>query len=111
MNLGTKKDKKVLVDPDLPVSTITTHPDEFIHYDRARNVSVREMARFSRSPMILPSADATRLTAPDDGLTSLAVPRSGMPCRPLLAQGLAYAIQAALGAAEAARVPVLTRVT
>lgn len=46
----TKKDKKVLIDPDQPVSTITTHPDEFIHYAEPRNVTVREMARLQSFP-------------------------------------------------------------
>lgn len=47
---GTKKDKKVLIAPDAPVSTITTHPDEFIHYVEPRNITVREMARFQSFP-------------------------------------------------------------
>lgn len=47
---GTKKDKKVLIDETQPVSTITTHPDEFIHYAEARNVTVREMARLQSFP-------------------------------------------------------------
>lgn len=47
---GTKKDKKVLIAPDAPVSTITTHPDEFIHYAEPRNITVREMARFQSFP-------------------------------------------------------------
>lgn len=46
----TKKDKKVLIAPDQPVSTITTHPDEFIHYAEPRNVTVREMARLQSFP-------------------------------------------------------------
>lgn len=47
---GTKKDKKVLVDSHSPVSTITTHPDEFIHYAESRNITVREMARLQSFP-------------------------------------------------------------
>lgn len=47
---GTKKDKKVLLDPAMPSSTITTHPDEFIHYDKPRNITVREMARLQSFP-------------------------------------------------------------
>ena len=47
---GTKKDKKVLIDPTKPVSTITTHPDEFIHFEEPRNVTVREMARLQSFP-------------------------------------------------------------
>ena len=47
---GTKKDKKVLLDPHAAVSTITTHPDEFIHYLQPRNITVREMARLQSFP-------------------------------------------------------------
>jgi len=47
---GTKKDKKVLLDPEQPSSTITTHPDEFIHYKYPRNVTIREMARLQSFP-------------------------------------------------------------
>lgn len=47
---GTKKDKKVLLDPNSPTSTITTHPDEFIHYREPRNITVREMARLQSFP-------------------------------------------------------------
>lgn len=47
---NTKKDKKVLIDPAELVSTITTHPDEFIHYVDSRNITVREMARFQSFP-------------------------------------------------------------
>ena len=47
---GTKKDKKVLIDASAVVSTITTHPDEFIHYVEPRNITVREMARLQSFP-------------------------------------------------------------
>jgi DNA (cytosine-5)-methyltransferase 1 len=33
----TKKDKKVLIDPEKLASTIATHPDEFIQYRAIRN--------------------------------------------------------------------------
>lgn len=45
-----KSDKKVLIDPELPVSTLTSHPDEFIHYSEPRSVTVREMARLQSFP-------------------------------------------------------------
>lgn len=50
LECGTKKDKKVLLDPGAPSSTITTHPDEFIHYREPRNITVREMARLQSFP-------------------------------------------------------------
>ncbi len=50
LSCGTKKDKKVLIDPEKPASTITTHPDEFIHYAEPRNITLREMARLQSFP-------------------------------------------------------------
>lgn len=50
LDSGTKKDKKYLLDPHAPASTITTHPDEFIHHREPRNVTVREMARLQSFP-------------------------------------------------------------
>ncbi|MCB9460236.1 MAG: DNA cytosine methyltransferase [Anaerolineaceae bacterium] len=47
---GTKTNKKFLLDPEEPASTLTTHPDEFIHYKYPRNISVREMARIQSFP-------------------------------------------------------------
>lgn len=45
-----KSDKKVLIDPDEPMSTVTSHPDEFIHYAEPRIITVREMARIQSFP-------------------------------------------------------------
>ena len=51
LSQGTKKDKKVLTPhPSTPSSTVTTHPDEFIHYREPRNITVREMARLQSFP-------------------------------------------------------------
>ena len=47
---NTKTLKKVLLDPEGYSSTITTHPDETIHYKYSRNISVREMARIQSFP-------------------------------------------------------------
>jgi DNA (cytosine-5)-methyltransferase 1 len=47
---GTKTLKKFLLDPNRPASTMTTHPDEHIHFLYPRNVSLREMARLQSFP-------------------------------------------------------------
>lgn len=47
---GTASDKKVFIDPSQPATTITTHPDEQIHYKYPRNITVREMARLQSFP-------------------------------------------------------------
>jgi DNA (cytosine-5)-methyltransferase 1 len=46
----TKTKKKFLLGEDICASTLTTHPDEHIHYLYPRNVSLREMARIQSFP-------------------------------------------------------------
>lgn len=47
---NTKTQKKFLLGKDIYASTLTTHPDENIHYKYPRNVSLREMARLQSFP-------------------------------------------------------------
>lgn len=42
---NTKKRNYTVVDPNLPSTTITTMPDDFVHYAANRSLTVREMAR------------------------------------------------------------------
>ena len=43
--MDTKKRNYTVTDPDSQSTTITTMPDDFIHYDANRSLTVREMAR------------------------------------------------------------------
>ena len=43
--LETKKRNYTVLDPDTPSVTITTMPDDYVHYDSNRSLTVREMAR------------------------------------------------------------------
>lgn len=42
---NTKKRNYIAVNPNLPSTTITTMPDDFVHYATNRSLTVREMAR------------------------------------------------------------------
>lgn len=46
----TKTQKKFLLGENIYASTLTTHPDEHIHYRHPRNVTLREMARLQSFP-------------------------------------------------------------
>lgn len=46
----TKTQKKFLLGEDIYASTVTTHPDEHIHFKYPRNISLREMARLQSFP-------------------------------------------------------------
>jgi DNA (cytosine-5)-methyltransferase 1 len=48
--MGTRSRKKVLLDPDGPASTLTSHPDEFFHYGIPRIITLRESARLQSFP-------------------------------------------------------------
>ena len=46
----TSKQWMVKFDPDQPTDTITTLPEDFVHYQRNRIPTVREMARLQSFP-------------------------------------------------------------
>ena len=48
--LGLKKQRTVPLDPDRPSHTLTTLPDDLIHYSESRILTVREYARLQSIP-------------------------------------------------------------
>jgi len=48
--LGIKKRSTTPLDPDAPAPTISTLPDDFVHYSRPRTMTVREHARLQSFP-------------------------------------------------------------
>lgn len=89
----TKKDKKVLIDRDKVVSTITTHPDEFIHYAEPRNITVREMARMQSFPDDFHFFGRYTINGPRRKLDVARCYQVGNAVPPLLAEGLGRAVQ------------------
>jgi DNA (cytosine-5)-methyltransferase 1 len=96
MENNTKKDKKVLIDPASPVSTITTHPDEFIHYAEPRNVTVREMARLQSFPDDFHFHGRYTINGPRRKLDVARCSQVGNAVPPLMAQGIGLAVRALL---------------
>ena len=47
---GCHSNKRFVLNPELPCSTVTTAPDELIHYQHPRIVTLREMARIQSFP-------------------------------------------------------------
>lgn len=97
---GTKKDKKVLLDASLPSSTITTHPDEFIHYAEARNVTVREMARLQSFPDDFKFYGRYTINGPRRKHDVARCSQVGNAVPPLLAHALGLAIRDVLKSAS-----------
>ncbi len=48
--LRTRKRTQIVLDADLPARTVTTLPDDFLHYEQPRVLSVRELARLQSFP-------------------------------------------------------------
>lgn len=100
LSTGTKKDKKVLLDPDAPVSTITTHPDEFIHYLTPRNITVREMARLQSFPDDFSFHGRYTINGPRRRFDVARCSQVGNAVPPLLGQAVGLALQKLLTACE-----------
>jgi DNA (cytosine-5)-methyltransferase 1 len=100
LSQGTKKDKKVLLDPDAPSSTITTHPDEFIHYREPRNITVREMARLQSFPDDFNFHGRYTINGPRRRFDVARCSQVGNAVPPLLARAVGLALREMLAAAE-----------
>lgn len=98
VSMGTKKDKKVLIDPSAPVSTITTHPDEFIHYGEPRNITVREMARLQSFPDDFHFKGRYTINGPRRKFDVARCSQVGNAVPPLFAEAIGRAVKAMLDA-------------
>ncbi|RWO04328.1 MAG: DNA cytosine methyltransferase [Mesorhizobium sp.] len=90
---GTKKDKKVLLDRYAPVSTITTHPDEYIHYLEPRNITVREMARLQSFPDDFKFYGRYTINGPRRRFDVARCSQVGNAVPPLMAEGVGLALK------------------
>lgn len=89
---GTKKDKKVLLDPAAVVATITTHPDEYIHYKHARNITIREMARLQSFPDLFTFHGRYTINGPRRRFDVARCSQVGNAVPPLMGEGLGRAV-------------------
>jgi DNA (cytosine-5)-methyltransferase 1 len=96
---GTKKDKKVLLDATQSASTITTHPDEFIHYAHPRNITVREMARLQSFPDQFHFFGRYTINGPRRRFDVARCSQVGNAVPPLLARAVGLALPTLLSAA------------
>ena len=94
---GTKKDKKVLLDSSAVVATITTHPDEYIHYKHPRNITVREMARLQSFPDLFTFHGRYTINGPRRRFDVARCSQVGNAVPPLMGEGLGRAVIELLG--------------
>jgi DNA (cytosine-5)-methyltransferase 1 len=106
---GTKKDKKVLLNRSTAVSTITTHPDEYIHYAHPRNITVREMARLQSFPDRFTFHGRYTINGPRRRFDVARCSQVGNAVPPLMGEGLGRAIIDVLQQVDAVKVKPNTR--
>ena len=87
--LGITSRKKYLLDPKTASTTITTHPDEFIHHKLPRIISVREMARIQSFPDAFHFHGRYTLNGERRGLDVSRCAQVGNAVPPLLAKAVA----------------------
>ncbi len=100
---GTKKDKKVLLDPRDVVATITTHPDEYIHYKDPRNITVREMARLQSFPDLFTFHGRYTINGARRRFDVARCSQVGNAVPPLMGEGLGRAMIEVLQKVDAAK--------
>lgn len=98
---GTKKDKKVLLEPSAVVATITTHPDEYIHYKHPRNITVREMARLQSFPDLFTFHGRYTINGPRRRFDVARCSQVGNAVPPLMGEGFGRALIELLGKVDA----------
>ena len=90
---GCHSNKRFVLDTTLPCSTLTTAPEELIHYKHPRVVTLREMARLQSFPDDFSFCGRYTLNGPARGVD---VPRNaqiGNAIPPLVGRALGIALQ------------------
>lgn len=94
--MGTESRKKFLLDPGAPVSTLTSHPDEFIHFAEPRIITLREAARFQSFPDAFTFHGRYTLNGDRRGLDVSRCAQIGNAIPPLVGRGLGFAAERVL---------------
>jgi DNA (cytosine-5)-methyltransferase 1 len=91
-SMGISSRKKYLLDPYAPSTTVTTHPDEFIHHKLPRIITVREMARLQSFPDSFKFYGRYTLNGERRGLDVSRCAQVGNAVPPLLAKAIAQSL-------------------
>lgn len=102
LGMGTKSRKKFLLGRDIPASTLTSHPDEFFHYEQQRIITLREGARLQGFPDAFVFRGRYTLNGDRRGLDVSRCAQVGNAIPPLLGRALGFAAEriAAAGSTE-----------
>jgi DNA (cytosine-5)-methyltransferase 1 len=92
-SMGTQSRKKFLLDPKLPVSTLTSHPDEFFHYKDPRIITLREAARLQSFPDAFTFHGRYTLNGDRRGLDVSRCAQIGNAIPPLMGRALGQAME------------------
>jgi DNA (cytosine-5)-methyltransferase 1 len=92
-NNGTAKHRVVYLAPNEPAPTLTTSPDDFLHFCLPRIVTVREMARLQSFPDWFEFKGRYTINGPRRKFDRARVSQAGNAVAPFLAQAIGYALK------------------
>lgn len=90
---GTAKHRVVYLIPNQPAPTLTTSPDDFLHFVLPRIITVREMARLQSFPDWFEFKGRYTINGPRRKFDRARVSQAGNAVPPFLAEAIGYALR------------------
>jgi DNA (cytosine-5)-methyltransferase 1 len=89
---GTGKHRVVYIDPTQPAPTLTTSPDDFLHFEQPRIITVREMARLQSFPDWFEFKGRYTINGPRRKFDRARVSQTGNAVPPFVGEMIGYAL-------------------
>jgi DNA (cytosine-5)-methyltransferase 1 len=100
---GTGKHRVVYIDPTRPAPTLTTSPDDFLHFEQPRIITVREMARLQSFPDWFEFKGRYTINGPRRRFDRARVSQTGNAVPPFVGEVIGHALSLILKAIETAQ--------
>jgi DNA (cytosine-5)-methyltransferase 1 len=100
---GTGKHRVVYLDPTKPAPTLTTSPDDFLHFEYPRIITVREMARLQSFPDWFEFKGRYTINGPRRRFDRARVSQAGNAVPPFVGEMIGYALSLIIQAIEGAQ--------
>jgi DNA (cytosine-5)-methyltransferase 1 len=97
---GTGKHRVVYINPTQPAPTLTTSPDDFLHFEQPRIITVREMARLQSFPDWFEFKGRYTINGPRRKFDRARVSQTGNAVPPFVGEVIGYALSLVIQAIE-----------